>query len=134
MGDGAAWRREAEMIVREYPSLIEKKIEAAGQSVTPAYSGMPGGGTATRTTENAALRSGLLPLEERKLNAVEDALAAQRYFENSDERDKAIELLYFRRKRTRIDRVSRIVGFSVITVKSWNTTFLSMVWSRYLTH
>lgn len=133
MGTSAQWRIEAEMIAREYPSLLEKKAETAGQSVTVSYSGMPGGGTATRTTENAALRSGLLPLEERKLNAVEEALAAMRYFENADDRAKAIELLHFRKKRFRMDRVCGILGYSFTTVRQWNTAFLAMVWSNYLT-
>lgn len=60
--------------IRAYPELRERKDAIQAQSVTAAYSSEPRGGSAGRSTEQAALR-GLAPAEEAALNAVDLALA-----------------------------------------------------------
>ena len=97
-------------------------------SVTPSLSGMPMGGGERRSTEDAALRQ-LPPEDQRRLDAVAQALAISEHLTSGLSRVKLIELVYFRRSHT-VEGAALQIPCSVQTAKIWNSDFLLLVWSR----
>lgn len=122
------WKSDARKALFAYPKILAKKRDAINVSVTANYSGMPGAHNASRTTENAALKAGLTEREEIVLEAVENALRIQSYYANGAERQKFVELKYFRRTHTLYGAACEL-HYSEETVKAWNTQILTAVYA-----
>ena len=96
--------------------------------ITPAYGGAAVQHSASRTTEDAALRQNLTPYEESVIAAVEFMLRMQRSYPNGEERTRMIELVHFRRTHTIIG-AAEIVHYSPEALKSWNREILTAVYA-----
>ena len=94
---------------------------------TPAYNGMPGGGSATRTTEDVALAVKLTPHEENVISAVEFMMKMQCAYPNAQERMKMIKLVYFQRTHT-LEGAAMECNYADRTVKRWNNEILTAVY------
>ena len=125
--DAIRMRWEAKAALRKYPRCKRKQAETAEMRITPSYSGVPGGGTATRTTENVALSSALTDEESNIISAVEFMLHMQKRYYNADARMKMVRLVYWERTHT-MQGVAMEVGYNINTVKSWNTEILTAVY------
>lgn len=122
------WRNAARSAAYDYPRLCRELRDLQAQSVTPKLSGMPGGGEPGRSTEDAALRQ--LPWsQQRRLDAVEQALDVSSRLTSGLSRVKLIELVYFTRRFT-LDGAAMQIPCSVQTAWTWNNDFLLLVWSR----
>lgn len=121
------WRREARHALRIYPRLKRKLEESTGQQITPQYGGIVVQHEASRTTEDAALRSNLSEEELRVIEAVEFACQMQDRYHNGDARHRMIELVYFKRTHT-IEGAAEVVHYSVDAVWRWNTEILTAVY------
>lgn len=122
------WRHAARSAAYDYPRLRHELAELQAQSVTPSLSGMPGGGEPGRSTEDAALRQ--LPwAQQRRLDAVEQAVSISSNLTSGLSRVRLIELVYFQRKYT-IEGAAMQIPCSVQTAWTWNNDFLLLVWSR----
>lgn len=122
------WRHAARSAAYDYPKLQRELRDLQDQSVTPNMNGMPGGGEPGRSTEDAALRQ--LPYaQQRRLDAVEQAVSISSNLTSGLSRVRLIELVYFQRKYT-IEGAAMQIPCSVQTAWTWNNDFLLLVWSR----
>ncbi len=122
------WRHAARSAAYDYPRLRQELRDLQAQSVTPSLSGMPSGGEPGRSTEDAALRQ--LPwTQQRRLDAVEQALDVSSRLTSGLSRVKLIELVYFTRRYT-LEGAAMQIPCSVQTAKIWNSDFLLLVWIR----
>ena len=120
------WRSEARRALRDYPRIKRRQGENEMQ-ITPVYGGAAVQHSASRTTENVALRSTLTEREENIISAVEFMLNMQRRYYNADARMKMLSLVYFRRTHT-MQGAAMEVGYNINTVKAWNTEMLTAVY------
>lgn len=122
------WRHAARSAAYDYPKLQRDLRDLQAQSVTPNMNGMPGSGEPGRSTEDAALRQ--LPYaQQRRLDAVEQAVSISSNLTSGLSRVRLIELVYFQRKYT-IEGAAMQIPCSVQTAWTWNNDFLLLVWSR----
>lgn len=117
-----SWRHEAKSALRAYPRLLKKQttLSAAPTQTTPNYNGVAvRGGEASRSAEEAALRSVLSERERAQLEAVRTALELEKKYPNADARLRMIDLVYFRRTHT-LEGAAEVCRYSIETVKRWN--------------
>lgn len=120
------WRHAARSAAYDYPKLQRELRDLQAQSVTPNMNGMPGGGEPGRSTEDAALRQ--LPYaQQRRLDAVEQALSVIADFSNGPSRVKLVELVYFTRRFT-VEGAAMQIPISVRQAYQWNDEYLKQVW------
>ena len=105
-----------------------KDIERAAhnQRVTAQYNKGRGGGGATRTTENVALRNGLTKQQERELQAIEKALRTTRRGPDGKIRVRVLDMVYFRNTHT-IEGAAQQVHVSYKTAWRWTDNFVRLV-------
>ena len=120
------WRREARRALRDYPRLKRKQGDNE-QQITAQYSGVAVQHSASRVTENVALRSTLTEREENIISAVEMAMWMQQHYPNGAERVRMMELVYFKRTHT-IEGAAEIVHSSPDALWRWNTEILTAVY------
>lgn len=121
-----SWRSEARAALRLYPKLKRRQGENEMQ-ITPVYGGSAVQHSASRTTENVALRSTLTEREENIISAVEFMLQMQRRYYNADARLRMVKLVYWSRTHT-MQGAAMEVGYNINTVKAWNTEMLTAVY------
>lgn len=121
-----SWRGEARRALREYPRIKRRQAENEA-TITPVYGGAAVQHSASRTTENVALRSTLTEREENIVSAVEFMLSMQRRYQNGAERVRMVELVYFRHTHT-IDGAADVVHYSADALWRWNTEILTAVY------
>ena len=133
------WRQETRAVIRAYPALKRQRAELQSMSVTANYgeptelaSGevvnvlMPRSGSASRTTEDAALRQ-LPPDQQRSLDAVERAISVtlDRYVDGK-RRLRLIELLYWKNSHYLSGAADQLY-ISYATARRWNDAFIELV-------
>ena len=96
--------------------------------ITPVYGGTAVQHSASRTTENAALRSTLTDAELNIIGAVELAMNMQSSYHNGAERKRMIELVYFKHTHT-IEGAAEIVHYSPDALWRWNAEILTAVYA-----
>ncbi len=119
-------RAEARIALKQYPKLKRRQAETDMQ-ITPVYGGAAVQHSASRTTENVALRSNLTEREENIISAVEFAMRMQHYYPNGDERLKMMELVYFKKTHT-LAGAAEVCHYSVDAVFRWNVELLTAVY------
>ena len=119
-------RAEARIALKQYPKLKRRQAETDMQ-ITPVYGGAAVQHSASRTTENVALRSNLTEREENIISAVEFAMRMQHYYPNGDERLKMMELVYFKKTHT-LAGAAEVCHYSVDAVFRWNIELLTAVY------
>lgn len=120
------WRREARRALRDYPRLKRKQGDNE-QQITAQYSGVAVQHSASRVTENVALRSTLTEREENIISAVEMAMWMQQHYPNGAERVRMMELVYFKHTHT-IEGAADVVHYSPDALWRWNTEILTAVY------
>ena len=120
------WRTYAVNAMRDYYRSREIKKAAQNTRVTAQYNKGRGGGGPSRTTENAALRTGLTRQQEKELEAVEAALKSTRKGPDGKIRVKVVELVYLRGTHT-IDGAAYQVHVSYSTAWRWTDNFIRIV-------
>ena len=121
------WRSDARRALREYPRLKKKQAEVGEMQITPIYGGAAVQHSASRVTENVALRSTLSDAESNIISAVEFMVSMQSRYYNAEARMKMLSLVYFRRTHT-MQGAAMEVGYNINTIKSWNTEMLTAVY------
>ena len=123
----STWRQAARQAAYDYPGLRAQLRDLQSMSVTPSLSGMPMGGGEHRSTEEAALRQ-LPPEDQRRLDAVAQAVEISGHLTSGLARRKLIDLVYFRRSHT-VEGAAMQIPCDVRTAKTWNSDFLLLIWS-----
>jgi hypothetical protein len=120
------WRSEARRALRDYPRIKRRQGDNEMQ-ITPVYGGAAVQHSASRTTENVALRSTLTDREANVISAVEFAMQMQAQYYNAEARRKMVQLVYFRRTHT-MQGAALECGYSIETCWKWNTELLAAVY------
>lgn len=125
MSNEYRWRARARAAIKRYPELLQAEADLRAGKVTPAYSGIPGGGSASRTTELLAMRE--LPKDaQRDLDAVRLALDTIKRYRNADLRYRLIEISYWRRTHS-IDGAAMLIHVAPRTAHEWDRGFIELV-------
>lgn len=122
------WRAQARQAAYDYPDLRTALRDLQSMNITPSLSGMPGGGGEHRSTEDAALRQ-LPPDDQRRFDAVSQALSISEHLTSGLSRVRMIELVYFRRSHT-VEGAAMQIPCSAQTAWTWNNDFLLLIWSQ----
>ena len=124
----SGWRHAARSAAYDYPKLRQELRDLQAMPVTPSLSGIPHGGKVGRSTEDAALRQ--LPFaQQRRLDAVEEAVTISSQLTSGPSRVKLVELVYFTRRFT-VEGAAMQIPISVRQAWAWNNDFLLLVWAR----
>lgn len=126
----SGWRQAAKNAARDYPQLKRQLNDLRSQG-GQSLNGMPAGSEAHRTTEDLALRE--LPYtQQRRLDAVEQAIAMTAQLSSGPSRVRLVELVYFQPQNRRflLEGAAMQIPCSVQTAKIWNNDFLLLVWSK----
>ena len=123
-----SWRTEARAALRAYPKAKRKQSETGEMQITPIYGGSAVQHSASRTTENVALRVKLTPYEENIISAVEFMMRMQQAYPNAEERFRMIRLVYFKRTHTLVGAADQC-HYSERAVKGWNNEILTAVYA-----
>lgn len=125
MSNEYRWRARARAAIKRYPELLQAEADLRAGKVTPAYSGIPGGGSASRTTELLAMRE--LPKDaQRDLDAVRLALDTIKRYRNADLRLRLVEICYWRRTHS-IDGAALLLHVSQDTAHLWDRNMIELV-------
>ena len=125
MSNEYRWRARARAAIKRYPELLQAEADLRAGKITPAYSGIPGGGSASRTTELLAMRE--LPKDARRdLDAVRLALDTIKRYRNGDLRKQLVELVYWRKTHT-VDGAAMVLHVSPRTAHEWDRGFIELV-------
>lgn len=122
------WRRRARTAARDYPGLKAAERELREVRITPTFDHESAHGS-FRSTEDAAIRE-LPQAQQRRLEAVEQAVRISATLTSGQSRVKLIELVYFTRRCPDLQTAALMVPCSVQTAKLWNSDFLLLVRSK----
>lgn len=122
------WRHAARSAAYDYPRLMRELRELQAMPVTASLSGMPHGGEPGRSTEDTALRQ-LPAAQQRRLDAVEQAVVISSQLTSGPSRVKLVEMVYFTRRFT-VEGAAMQIPISVRQAWAWNNDFLLLVWAR----
>lgn len=122
-----SWRGEARKALRDYPRIKKRQSLLTSQQITPVYGGAAVQHSASRTTEDVALRTTLTEREENVVSAVEFMLQMQSRYYNADARMRMVRLVYWSRTHT-LQGAALEVGYNINTVKAWNTEMLTAIY------
>lgn len=120
------WRPNVERLLKVYPYLKAREREGHAQAVTPAYSAVPGGGGARRTTEDAALKRPLNAREEEAVRAIERAMEEIAKCRDGDVVLQIIQMVDFKRTHT-IDGAAMALYMHRDTVGGKRSRFIDLV-------
>ena len=120
------WRVYAINSMRDYYRYKAMKKAAQSTRITAQYNKGRGGSGISRTTESAAMRTGLTRQQEKELDAVERAIGSTRRGPDGKIRVKVVELVYFRGSHT-IEGAAQIVHVSYKTAWRWTDNFIRLV-------
>lgn len=123
------WWGYAKNMVYRYPALADEHAESVRQKVTPSYSGQPGGGEASRTTENVAV-SAMSANHNREYEAVKLAIHETELSTDGGEKMQLIRLMYWKRSHT-LEGAAQAVHVSYRTGKRWHREFILAVGKNY---
>lgn len=124
------WRPYVTNALRDYYSYRLIAKEAHSMSITAHYNKGRGSREASRTTEQAALRTGLTRQQQRELDAIERARSTTRQGPDGKIRLKVVELVYFRGTHT-IEGAAMQVHVSYNTAWRWTDSFIRLT-AKYL--
>ena len=123
------WWPFALNMIRDYPGRRAEYNDLHEQKITADLSGMPGGGSASRTVENIAVR--LLPQQEqREFDAVRKAVDYTKALHDGNLRMKVIRLTLMG-KTYSIPGAALIANVSERTARRYRWQFVLLVGHTY---
>lgn len=123
------WWMYVKGMIRRYPSLKEEYDDLHKQSVTPNYTGMPGGGDVGRGVEEVTLRE-LPTTRQREYEAVKRAITATERMSASRDRLNIVNLVFWKRSHT-LDGAALTIPCSYRTARRYHSEFIMTVASMY---
>lgn len=120
------WRNYAINAIRDYLRYKEIRRDAQTQKITAQYNKGRGGSGVSRTTESAAMRTGLTRQQEREFDAVDRAIRSTRHLPDGKLRQRVVDMVYIYGTHT-IQQAADIVYVSYGTAWRWTDTFIRKV-------
>ena len=112
--------------VEKYPERMQRLADLRSQKITASISGMPGGGGASRTTEDVALRQ-LPPAQQKDCEAVSLALDEMKKRSYGKEFMKMVQMRYWQKPTPTLEMIGRRLHYSESTMRRWNKDFIRFV-------
>ena len=112
--------------VEKYPERMQRLADLRSQKITASISGMPGGGGASRTTEDVALRQ-LPPAQQKDCEAVSLALAEMIKRSYGKEFIKMVQMRYWQKPTPTLEMIGSWLHYSESTMRRWNKDFIRLV-------
>ena len=112
--------------VEKYPERMQRLADLRSQKITASISGMPGGGGASRTTEDVALRQ-LPPAQQKDCEAVSLALAEMKKRSYGKEFMKMVQMRYWQKPTPTLEMIGERLHYSESTMRRWNKDFIRLV-------
>lgn len=122
------WWPYAKKMIYKYPSLAQRH-NLQSVRITQNYSGMPGSGGASRTTEEQVIKW-MSKTEEREYQAVHLAIRQTNVLPDGDARVELIRLLYWQRK-CNLHGAAKRLHVSYRTAQRWHSAFIIRVGFNY---
>lgn len=123
------WWPYVKGMIRRYPALKAELADIREQSIVPNYSGLPGGGSASRSTELIACRD--LPTnKQREYEAVRRAIAATERMTASRDRLRIVELVFWKRSLT-LSGAALTIPCHYNTAQKYHSDFILTVAAFY---
>ena len=120
------WWSYAKYLTRAYPALKKEYDALHTQHITADPSRIPGcTGTASRTTENIALRQ-LPPAKQADYDAVTKAIEQTKRLKTGQERLKLIDMVFWKQSHT-LDGAAYAIGYSYEQGARYHREFLRLV-------
>ena len=93
------WWGYVKNMIRSYPDLVREYNDIHEQPITASISGMPGGGGASRKTEDIAIKQ-LPRSKQEEYEAVTRAVQVTRMLKTGADRMKIVELVFWKQSHT----------------------------------
>lgn len=119
------WWGYVKAVIRKYKERDELLRDLRSQSITANMSGMPGGGIASRSTENIALRC-LPENEQREYDAVSLGIKQTLRMKNGQDRMDVIDLVFWTGDHN-LTSAARKMGYSYDTAQDYHRDFIWLV-------
>lgn len=119
------WWGYVKAVVRAYPGYEAELDRLKACTITPNYNATGGGSEAGRKTETIALRE-LPPKEQKRYEAVQEALKRTSRRSNGQWRLRMVKLVYFRQSHT-LPGAAQACHISYATARQWNRDFIMAV-------
>lgn len=123
---GRGYWAGAKEAVRAYPKHKAELQRLHSQKITANLNGMPGGGGASRTTENIALKE-LSPSKQKDYEAVHLAIEQTQRERSGDEVMKLIRMKYWQGNELTLADIALRLHYSEKTMKRWHSEFIRKV-------
>ena len=123
------WWGYVKGMIRRYPALKAEYADLRTQTVTPNYSGMPGGSGAGRAVEEVALRE-LPTTAQREYEAVRRAIQVTERMKSSRDRLKIIDLVFWKKTHT-LEGAALVIPCSYRTARRYHEAFIEFVAKEY---
>ncbi len=122
------WWGYVKNMIRRYPDLAEEYAALHQQGVTPAYSGMPGGGGEGRPLERTVLRE-LPGVKQKEFDAVRLAIEQTRQRPNGKVRLDVVDYVFWsgHKGRRLLSEAAEKVHYSYDAVKGFHHDFILLV-------
>lgn len=112
-------------MIRQYPALKREYEDLHQQNTTAAMTGMPGGGSASRTTEVVTLRQ-LPPVKQKEFDSVAAAIKTTQKMPNGKERLAVIDLVLWK-EESNIEGAAQRIHCSKETAWRYHRDFVRLV-------
>ena len=119
------WWSYAKAMVRQYPALKRDYDDLHRQNITASMSGMPGGNSASRTTETVVLRQ-LPAVKQKEFDSVDSAIKITLKMPNGKERLTVIDLVLWKEETT-IEGAAQRIHCSKETAWRYHRDFVRLV-------
>ena len=123
------WWGYIKAVIRAYPGLKREYEDLHEQSITANISGMPGGGSASRGTEDIAVRE--LPYtRQREYEAVRRAVDATKLMPTGTDRLALVDMVFWKKSHTLAGAAMK-AGYSYDRAKQLHRDFIITVAKHY---
>ena len=119
------WWSYAKAMIRSYPQLHKEYEQLHSQKITASISGMPGGGGASRTTENVAMRR-LPGTQQAEHDAVAKAIELTKGKSYGKDALKLVDLVFWK-CRCNVTGAAVRLNFSKTTAFRYHREFIQLV-------
>ena len=123
------WWGYIKSVIRAYPSLKKEYRDLHEQSITANLSGMPGGGSVSRGTEEIAVRE--LPYtKQREYEAVRRAVGFTKMLDTGEDRLDLIDMVFWKKSHT-LSGAAYKLNLSYQTAQIYHSDFIVTVAKNY---
>lgn len=123
------WWPYVKGMIRRYPALREQFLDLHEQSITPAYSAMPGGGGVSRTVEQLALKT-MPKIAQKEYDAVLSAIEETQRMKTGADRIKVIDLVFWKHSHT-LEGAAQSVPCHYKTAQEYHREFIYLVAEKF---